>query len=96
VEEFINTWSEAVLGKGLTFDFFSDPLVLSPLLSDSPFLSSKSFFIFPIFDSHNGKSRHTFGHVFGGRNTVNKYIFLFIKSRNREIKTKLMNESSVG
>ena len=30
VEEFINTWSEAVLGKGLTFDFFSDPLVDCP------------------------------------------------------------------
>ena len=25
VEEFINVWSESVLGKGLTFDFFSDP-----------------------------------------------------------------------
>ena len=32
VEEFINTWSEAVLGKGLTFDFFSDPLVRKDIL----------------------------------------------------------------
>ena len=32
VEEFINAWSEAVLGKGLTFDFFSDPLVRKALL----------------------------------------------------------------
>ncbi len=27
VEEFINVWNEAVFEKGLTFDFFSDPLV---------------------------------------------------------------------
>ncbi len=26
-EDFVAAWSEAVLGKGLTFDFFSDPLV---------------------------------------------------------------------
>ena len=32
VEEFINAWSEAVLGKGLTFDFFSDPLVRKDIL----------------------------------------------------------------
>jgi hypothetical protein len=32
VEEFINAWSEAVLGKGLTFDFFSDPLVRKAIL----------------------------------------------------------------
>ena len=32
VEEFINEWSEAVLGKGLTFDFFSDPLVRKAIL----------------------------------------------------------------
>ena len=32
VEEFINVWSEAVLGKGLTFDFFSDPLVRKAIL----------------------------------------------------------------
>ena len=25
-ENFVAAWSEAVLGKGLTFDFFSDPL----------------------------------------------------------------------
>ena len=24
-EDFVAAWSEAVLGKGLTFDFFSDP-----------------------------------------------------------------------
>ncbi len=38
--------------------------LLSPLLSDSPFLSSKSFFVFPIFDVDNAKSRPTFCHVF--------------------------------
>jgi hypothetical protein len=39
--------------------------LLSPLLSDSPFLSSKSFFVFPIFDvRQNAKSRPTFCHVF--------------------------------
>ena len=32
VEEFINAWSETVLGKGLTFDFFSDPLVRKAIL----------------------------------------------------------------
>ena len=32
VEEFINAWSEAVLGKGLTFDFCSDPLVRKVIL----------------------------------------------------------------
>ena len=32
VEEFINTWSEAVIGKGLTFDFFRDPLVHKVIL----------------------------------------------------------------
>ena len=32
MEEFINVWSEAVLGKGLTFDFFRDPLVLKSIL----------------------------------------------------------------
>ena len=32
MEEFINVWSEAVLGKGLTFDFFSDPLVHTAIL----------------------------------------------------------------
>jgi hypothetical protein len=47
--------------------------LLSPLLSDSPFLSSKSFFVFPIFDVQNAKSRPTFCHVFWGSNTVNKY-----------------------
>ncbi len=31
--------------------------VLSLLLSDSPFLSTKSFFVFPIFDVDNAKSR---------------------------------------
>ena len=38
--------------------------LLSPLLSDSPFLSSKSFFVFPIFDVQNAKSRPTFCHAF--------------------------------
>ncbi len=32
VEEFMNVWSEAVLGKGLTFVFFSDPLVCKAIL----------------------------------------------------------------
>ena len=31
-EDFVATWSEAVLGKGLTFDFFSDPLVRKAIL----------------------------------------------------------------
>ena len=26
-EDFVATWSETVIGKGLTFDFFSDPQV---------------------------------------------------------------------
>jgi hypothetical protein len=34
--------------------------LLSPLLSDSPFLLSESFFVFPIFDVQNAKSRPTF------------------------------------
>ncbi len=32
VEEFINLWNEAVLGKGLTFDVFNDPLVHKAIL----------------------------------------------------------------
>ena len=32
VEEFINVWSEVVLGKGLTFDLFSDPVVREAIL----------------------------------------------------------------
>ena len=40
MEEFINVWSEVVLGKGLTFDLFSDPVVreailVTPQCSDS-------------------------------------------------------------
>jgi hypothetical protein len=31
-EDFVVVWSEAVLGKGLTIDFFSDPLVRKPIL----------------------------------------------------------------
>jgi hypothetical protein len=31
-EDFVAAWSEAVLGKGLTFDFFSDPLVRKAIL----------------------------------------------------------------
>ena len=31
-EDFVVTWSESVLGKGLTFDFFSDPLVRKAIL----------------------------------------------------------------
>ena len=31
-EDFVVAWSEAVLGKGLTFDFFSDPLVRKAIL----------------------------------------------------------------
>ena len=31
-EDFVAAWSEAVLGKGLTFDFFSDPLVRKVIL----------------------------------------------------------------
>jgi hypothetical protein len=40
--------------------------LLSPLLSDSPFLSTKSFFVFPIFDVDNAKSRPTFAMFFEG------------------------------
>ncbi len=48
--------------------------LLSPLLSDSPFLSSKSFFMFFRFSMFKTqKSRPTFCHVFWGSNTVNKY-----------------------
>ncbi len=32
VEEFINVWRETVFGKGLTFDFLSDPLVRKAIL----------------------------------------------------------------
>ena len=31
-QDFVPAWSEAVLGKGLTFDFFSDPLVCKAIL----------------------------------------------------------------
>ena len=31
-EDFVTVWSEVVLGKGLTFDFFSDPLVRKSIL----------------------------------------------------------------
>ena len=31
-EDFVAAWSEAVLGKGLTFDFFSDPLARKAIL----------------------------------------------------------------
>ena len=31
-EDFVAAWSEAVFGKGLTFDFFSDPLVRKAIL----------------------------------------------------------------
>jgi hypothetical protein len=74
--------------------------LLSPLLSDSPFLSSKSFFVFPIFDVYNAKSRPTFYHVFWGRNTVNKYrngnyrycIILTVFRPKTKIETRLLCE----
>jgi hypothetical protein len=31
-EDFVAEWSQAVFGKGLTFDFFSDPLVRKAIL----------------------------------------------------------------
>ena len=31
-EDFVAVWSEAVIGKGFTFDFFSDPLVHKAIL----------------------------------------------------------------
>ncbi len=31
-EDFVAAWSETVIGKGLTFDFFSDPLVRKAIL----------------------------------------------------------------
>jgi hypothetical protein len=31
-EDFVAAWSQAVLDKGLTFDFFSDPLVCKAIL----------------------------------------------------------------
>ena len=31
-EDFVTSWSEEVFGKGLTFDFFSDPLVRKDIL----------------------------------------------------------------
>ena len=31
-EDFVVVWSEAVFGKGLTFDFFTDPLVHKAIL----------------------------------------------------------------
>ena len=31
-EDFVSAWRETVLGKGLTFDFFSDPLVRKDIL----------------------------------------------------------------
>jgi hypothetical protein len=31
-EDFVAEWSEVVFGKGLTFDFFSDPLVRKIIL----------------------------------------------------------------
>jgi hypothetical protein len=71
-----HVWNELSCSCNCTeiLDLMSMKLeLLSPLLSDSPFLSSKSFFVFPIFDVHNAKSRPTFCHVFWGWNPVNKY-----------------------
>ena len=31
-EDFVTVWNESVLDKGLTFDFFSDPLVRKDIL----------------------------------------------------------------
>ena len=31
-EDFVAAWSETVFGKGLTFEFFSDPLVRKAIL----------------------------------------------------------------
>ncbi len=46
-EDFVTEWREAVFGKGLTFDFFSDPLVRKVILvtvqcADSIFTSSNT------------------------------------------------------
>ncbi len=47
-EDFVAVWSEAVFGKGLTFDFFSDPLVRKAILvtvqcADSIITSSSTY-----------------------------------------------------
>ena len=47
-EDFEVVWSEVVLGKGLTFDFFSDPLVRKAILvtaqcADSSITSSSTY-----------------------------------------------------
>ncbi len=39
-EDFVVEWSEAVLGKGLTFDFFSDPLVRKAILVTAQYTDS--------------------------------------------------------
>ena len=42
-EDFVVVWSEVVFGKGLTFDFFSDPLVRQDILVTTD--SNESFHV---------------------------------------------------
>jgi hypothetical protein len=39
-EDFVAAWSEAVLGKGVMFDFFSDPLVRKAILVTAQYADS--------------------------------------------------------
>ena len=44
-EDFVTEWSEVVLGKGLTFDFFNDPLVRKDILVTVQCAKSWSLFL---------------------------------------------------
>ncbi len=46
-EDFVSVWSQAVLGKGLTFDFFSDPLVRKAILVTAQCADSIITFFMP-------------------------------------------------
>ena len=51
-EDFVAAWSEAVLGKGLTFDFFSDPLIRKVILVTAQCADSIITFSITHVDTH--------------------------------------------
>ena len=63
VEEFINAWSEAVLGKGLTFDFFRDPLVCKVILVYMDTKNTSSDRCSPAAGVHGNPDPHLQGKV---------------------------------
>ena len=56
-EDFVAAWSQAVLGKGLTFDFFSDPFVRKAILVTAQCADSIITFFMPC--SWHGGMRFT-------------------------------------